>query len=257
MDSNTLGLLMQGVANVTPQSLVMIGVSLMLFWLAIGKGYEPLLLLPIGAGCLLANLPLSPLIADDGMLKVLYDMGIRQRALPAADLHRHRRAHRLRAAAREPAHGAAGRRGAVRHLPHADPGAGAGLHTEGGGVDRHHRRDRRADLDLRLGHSRAAPARPDHRGSVQLHVARADHHAADHAAPDHRARAPDPHAVHAAQDQPAHADAVPDRGDDPGGHAGAVRDTPDRHADARQPDEGVGRRRAAHQGVVAGDRQRR
>jgi oxaloacetate decarboxylase beta subunit len=82
MDSNTLGLLMQGVANVTPQSLVMIGVSLVLFWLAIGKGYEPLLLLPIGAGCLLANLPLSPLIAEDGMLKVLYDMGIGNELFP-------------------------------------------------------------------------------------------------------------------------------------------------------------------------------
>ena len=82
MDSNTLGLLMQGVANVTPQSLVMIGVSLVLFWLAIGKGYEPLLLLPIGAGCLLANLPLSPLIAEDGMLKVLYDMGIQNELFP-------------------------------------------------------------------------------------------------------------------------------------------------------------------------------
>jgi len=82
MDSNTLGLLMQGVANVTPQSLVMIGVSLLLFWFAIGKGYEPLLLLPIGAGCLLANLPLSPLIAEDGMLKVLYDMGIRNELFP-------------------------------------------------------------------------------------------------------------------------------------------------------------------------------
>ena len=82
MDSHTLGLLMQGVANVTPQSLVMIGVSLVLFWLAIGKGYEPLLLLPIGAGCLLANLPLSPLIAEDGMLKVLYDMGIRNELFP-------------------------------------------------------------------------------------------------------------------------------------------------------------------------------
>jgi oxaloacetate decarboxylase beta subunit len=82
MDSNTLGLLLQGVANVTPQSLVMIGVSLVLFWLAIGKGYEPLLLLPIGAGCLLANLPLSPLIAEDGMLKVLYNMGIGNELFP-------------------------------------------------------------------------------------------------------------------------------------------------------------------------------
>jgi oxaloacetate decarboxylase beta subunit len=82
MDPGTLGQLMQGVANVTPQSLIMIGVSLVLFWLAIAKDYEPLLLLPIGAGCLLANLPLSPLIAEDGMLKVLYDMGIRNELFP-------------------------------------------------------------------------------------------------------------------------------------------------------------------------------
>jgi oxaloacetate decarboxylase beta subunit len=82
MDSNTLGLLMQGVANVTPQSLIMIGVALVLFWLAIAKDYEPLLLLPIGAGCLLANLPLSPLIAHDGMLRVLYEMGIGNELFP-------------------------------------------------------------------------------------------------------------------------------------------------------------------------------
>lgn len=78
----TVGLLLQGVANVTPQSLFMIGVSLVLFYLAIVKDYEPLLLLPIGAGCLLANLPLSPLIAEDGMLKVLYNAGITNELFP-------------------------------------------------------------------------------------------------------------------------------------------------------------------------------
>ncbi len=76
IDQETIGLLMKGVNAVTWQSLVMIGVSFVLFYLAIAKDYEPLLLLPIGAGCLLANLPLSPLIADDGMLKALYDMGL-------------------------------------------------------------------------------------------------------------------------------------------------------------------------------------
>ena len=78
----TVGLLLQGVANVTPQSLFMIGVSLVLFYLAIVKDYEPLLLLPIGAGCLLANLPLSPLIAEDGMLKILYNAGITNELFP-------------------------------------------------------------------------------------------------------------------------------------------------------------------------------
>ncbi len=82
MSGDTIGLLLQGVANVTPQSLVMIGVALVLLWLAIAKDYEPLLLLPIGAGCILANLPLSPLIAEDGMLRVLYDMGIRNELFP-------------------------------------------------------------------------------------------------------------------------------------------------------------------------------
>jgi sodium ion-translocating decarboxylase beta subunit len=79
---DTLGLLLQGVANVTPQSVVMIGVAGVLLYLGIVRRYEPLLLLPIGAGCLLANLPLSPLVADDGMLRVLYDMGIRNELFP-------------------------------------------------------------------------------------------------------------------------------------------------------------------------------
>jgi len=78
----TTDLLLQGVMNVSPQSLVMIGVALVLFWLGIVKDYEPLLLLPIGAGCLLANLPLSPLIAEDGMLRVLYGMGIENELFP-------------------------------------------------------------------------------------------------------------------------------------------------------------------------------
>jgi oxaloacetate decarboxylase beta subunit len=53
-----------------------------LLYLGIAKDYEPLLLVPIGAGCLLANLPLSPLIADDGMLRVLYNAGITNELFP-------------------------------------------------------------------------------------------------------------------------------------------------------------------------------
>jgi carboxybiotin decarboxylase len=80
--ADTLALLMQGIHHVTPQSLVMIGVSCVLFYLGIARNYEPLLLLPIAAGCLLANLPLSPLIAEDGMLRVLYQMGIANELFP-------------------------------------------------------------------------------------------------------------------------------------------------------------------------------
>jgi carboxybiotin decarboxylase len=79
---DTLSLLLQGVVNVTPQAVIMIAVACVLLWLGIAKDYEPLLLVPIGAGCLLANLPLSPLVADDGMLRVLYDMGIRNELFP-------------------------------------------------------------------------------------------------------------------------------------------------------------------------------
>jgi len=82
IDQETIGLLLKGINNVTWQSLFMIGVSFVLMYLAIVKDYEPLLLLPIAAGCMLANLPLSPLIADDGMLKVLYNMGITNEMFP-------------------------------------------------------------------------------------------------------------------------------------------------------------------------------
>jgi oxaloacetate decarboxylase beta subunit len=82
LDQETIGLLLKGVNHVTWQSVVMICVSFVLMYLAIVKDYEPLLLLPIAAGCMLANLPLSPLIADDGMLKVLYNMGITNEMFP-------------------------------------------------------------------------------------------------------------------------------------------------------------------------------
>ncbi len=79
---DTLDLLLAGVTHVTPQSVVMIAIAGVLLWLGIAKDYEPLLLVPIASGCILANLPLSPLIADDGMLRVLYDMGIRNELFP-------------------------------------------------------------------------------------------------------------------------------------------------------------------------------
>ena len=41
------------------QNLVMIGVGLLLIWLAIVKGFEPLLLIPIGFGALLSNIPFA------------------------------------------------------------------------------------------------------------------------------------------------------------------------------------------------------
>ena len=80
--ADTLQLLLAGVANVSVQSVIMILVSFVLMYLGIVKDYEPLLLVPIGAGCMLANLPLSPLIAEDGMLKILYHAGIGNELFP-------------------------------------------------------------------------------------------------------------------------------------------------------------------------------
>ena len=73
----------------------------------------------------------------------------------------------------------------------------------------------------------------------------ADHPAADHAAADHAAGAAASACPTASADQPPHAHPVPDRRDRAGGHAGAVRDAADRHADAGQPDAGVRRGGAA------------
>ncbi len=61
-----------------PLSLVMIVVACFLIWLAIAKKFEPLLLLPIAFGMLLANLPLAGLSNDsEGGLLYYFYQGIK------------------------------------------------------------------------------------------------------------------------------------------------------------------------------------
>lgn len=61
---------------------VMIVVGLVLLYLAIKKGFEPLLLIPIGFGCILSNIPLAYIAGIDpnngaaGFIKILFDAGI-------------------------------------------------------------------------------------------------------------------------------------------------------------------------------------
>ena len=74
--------LLAGLTSVTWQSLVMIAIGCLLIWLAIAREYEPLLLLPIGAGAILTNLPLSPLVGEDGMLSILYNIGVGNELFP-------------------------------------------------------------------------------------------------------------------------------------------------------------------------------
>jgi oxaloacetate decarboxylase beta subunit len=61
---------------------VMIAVGGVLIYLAIAKEYEPVLLLPIGVGCLLANLPLSALTGEEGLLTLLYEVGVANELFP-------------------------------------------------------------------------------------------------------------------------------------------------------------------------------
>ncbi|MBQ7528579.1 sodium ion-translocating decarboxylase subunit beta [bacterium] len=64
------------------KNLIMIGVSLLLIYLAIVKGYEPLLLLPIGIGGLLSNIPNGGISEPGGFLYVIYKAGIETGLFP-------------------------------------------------------------------------------------------------------------------------------------------------------------------------------
>jgi len=63
--------------------IVMLGVACVLIYLAIWKKFEPLLILPIGFGCLLANIPMSLMASTDtgGLLNFFYQ-GVKHEILP-------------------------------------------------------------------------------------------------------------------------------------------------------------------------------
>ncbi|MCC7203879.1 MAG: sodium ion-translocating decarboxylase subunit beta [Phycisphaeraceae bacterium] len=81
--------LLAGPLSLTPGHAVMFIVAGLLIWLAIAKEYEPTLLLPIGFGAILANIPLSAAIDHvvggqtvEGPLSLLVDMGIETELFP-------------------------------------------------------------------------------------------------------------------------------------------------------------------------------
>lgn len=57
-----------GIIALSGGNMIMLFVSFVLLYLAVAKGFEPLLLLPIAFGCLLVNLPLSGIIDEGGFL---------------------------------------------------------------------------------------------------------------------------------------------------------------------------------------------
>jgi len=72
-----------GFVALTGGHLIMIGIAFALLYLAIWKKFEPLLLLPLGFGCLLANLPMSMMAATDtgGLFHTFY-YGVKHEILP-------------------------------------------------------------------------------------------------------------------------------------------------------------------------------
>jgi oxaloacetate decarboxylase beta subunit len=66
----------------TPGQWLMLAVGLTLLALAILKNYEPSLLLPIGFGCVLANLPLTGITDPEGLLGMLYASGVMTELFP-------------------------------------------------------------------------------------------------------------------------------------------------------------------------------
>jgi oxaloacetate decarboxylase beta subunit len=81
-----------GFRGLTWPNLVMFAVGGLLIYLAIRKGYEPLLLIPIGFGTVLANLPRAMLAVSNSpapatgpippLLQLVYDVGIRTEFIP-------------------------------------------------------------------------------------------------------------------------------------------------------------------------------
>ena len=65
-----------GIAQLSLDQGVMLLVGLGLLYLAIAKGFEPLLLVPIGFGAVLSNIPLAGLSAPGGLLYYIYEVGI-------------------------------------------------------------------------------------------------------------------------------------------------------------------------------------
>ncbi len=82
MDWTVVMNMLEGFLGLTPGNILMIAVGSVLIYLAIAKEYEPLLLLPIGFGCIMANIPATGITEEGGLLSTLYKMGIANELFP-------------------------------------------------------------------------------------------------------------------------------------------------------------------------------
>jgi sodium ion-translocating decarboxylase beta subunit len=74
--------LLVGVLHLDPGKVFMLALGCLLLYLAIGRGIEPLLLLPIGFGAILVNIPEAGLMAEGGVLREFYKAGIATEIFP-------------------------------------------------------------------------------------------------------------------------------------------------------------------------------
>jgi len=74
--------LSKGLANFTLGNAFMILIGGILIALAVLKEYEPVLLLPIGFGCMVANIPMTGMLESGGLFTTLYNAGISTELFP-------------------------------------------------------------------------------------------------------------------------------------------------------------------------------
>jgi carboxybiotin decarboxylase len=74
--------LFAGVVNITIWQIIMLAIASVLLYLGIKKGYEPLLLVPIGFGAILVNIPLADMMGKEGFLRFFYDVGVLTEVFP-------------------------------------------------------------------------------------------------------------------------------------------------------------------------------
>jgi len=71
-----------GVPNMTWGQALMTGVGGLLIYLAVARRFEPLLLIPIGFGAVLSNAPLAGIGGPDGLIGLIYQIGVASGAFP-------------------------------------------------------------------------------------------------------------------------------------------------------------------------------
>jgi len=71
-----------GIANLGWGQALMIGVGCGLIYLAVAKKFEPLLLVPIGFGAILSNIPIAGIGGPDGMIGMIYAVGVETGIFP-------------------------------------------------------------------------------------------------------------------------------------------------------------------------------